>query len=237
MFLEPLPTVSLRLQNHRTSLSMKFCAVLICVALTATCWGQRAEVDASNERIRIREERRQLDDANWRRQQDERVNAMRQRGRDAAQNERITSLENAIEDAAYDYRYPTSEEVAAMKSKWTAEHPFTLSTEMPDFASSPIRVPKGQATTQYYSRPINTNDRAIRSTPRPAKRITPSTSKPPATAKERPAPRATNPNGVTMRKLSDGQVMAIIGTDMKRFKNEAEAQAYIERVKKGDPAR
>ena len=178
-----------------------------------------------------------MDDANWRRQQDERVNAMRQRGRDAAQNERITNLENALEDAAYDYRYPTSDEVAAMKSKWTAEHPFTLSAEMPDFASRPIRVPKGQATQQSYSRPVNTSDRVIRSTPRPARRITPLAPTPPATATEKPAPRATNPNGVTMRKLSDGQVMAIIGTDMKRFKNEAEAQAYIERVKKGEPGR
>lgn len=167
---------------------------------------------------------------------------------------RLQQLQKHLDDVGYTYRLPTIREIATMQKKWLDEHPFTYSGRMPDFSKQQIREPKinsqnpesaqaRQAEIAALSARVTELEKRLASHPMPAndhvrkaaRHVSAATAKGGA-ATDTTTPAPPNPANITLRKLADGRVLAIVGSTHLEFQNEAEANAYIEKVRQ-DSAR
>ncbi len=111
--------------------------IVIVVFASATIWNSRACAESSNNSLNsMRDE----NNAFVARQQ------IQQQIVDLERKIQSQAAQGRASDAKdYEYRYPTSREIAAKEEAWKAANPFISSMRMPDFSTQRIRVPKSDA--------------------------------------------------------------------------------------------
>lgn len=151
------------------------------------------------------------------------------------QRQDIDRLRQDMISKSYDYRDPTPEEIAEKVKAWNKANPFTSVRLMPNFAGQKIPVEKSEALTQKVTE-LEARLKQLEGNETASYQTRFSNPSPAPAAKPKPSiaemPRPPNPASVTLRKLPSGQVVAIIGGKLVKFNSEAEAQAYIEGLKR-----